>query len=117
DRFKWTWLQTEPADGNVLTRSPSRDRMVIVEAEQIWLQAWTAICVGHKALGFWSATSLDEATPAAEERRLALALLNAQIDLLEPWLATGKVVDRVPVVLRLNQSPDLGRRGYSFRGS
>jgi hypothetical protein len=118
DRFKWTWIQTEPADGNVVTRSESRDRPVLVEAEQIWLQAWTAICVGHKALGYWSATALDESSPAAQERRLALALLNAQIDLLEPWLATGKVVDEnVPVAVRLKQSPDLGRRGYSFRGN
>jgi hypothetical protein len=117
DRFKWTWIQTEPADGNVVTRSPSRDRPVFVEAEQIWLQAWTAICVGHKALGFWSETELDTPSPAAQERRLALELLNAQIDLLEPWLATGKVGDVVPVSVRLQQSPDLGRRGYSFRGS
>jgi hypothetical protein len=117
DRFKWTWIQTEPADGNVVTRSPSRDHPVLVEAEQIWLQAWTAICVGHKALGYWSATGLDDSSPAARERRLALALLNAQIDLLEPWLATGKVVDSVPVSVQLKQSPDLGRRGYSFRGN
>lgn len=103
DRFKWSWVQTEPADGNVVIRSPSRHRPVVIEAEQIWLQAWAAISVGHKAIGYWTSTPLDEQTIAAEERRLALSLLNAQIDLLEPWLATGKVVDTVPVTINAGQ--------------
>ncbi len=97
DRFPFTWIQTEPAPPNVATRHPSRDRPIFVEAEQIWMQAWAAISVGHRAIGFWKSTPFDDETPAARERRVAIALLNAQIDLLEPLLATGKVVDNIPV--------------------
>ena len=114
-RVKWTLIQTEPADGNVVTRSTSDDKAVFVEAEQIWLQAWTAVSVGHKSIGFWRSPNsppLDEGSPETIETRLALSLLNEQIDLLEPWLASGKVVGSVPVSVKLKQSPDLGRRAY-----
>ncbi|MCA9023723.1 MAG: hypothetical protein KDA86_00790 [Planctomycetaceae bacterium] len=97
DRLGFTWLQTEAATPNQSTRQDSRHEPIVVEAEQIWLQAYTSLSVGHRALGFWTTGRLDEKTPSAEERRLAISLLNLQADLLEPMLATGRVVDSVPV--------------------
>jgi hypothetical protein len=106
DRFMFTWIQTEPAAPNVATRHPSRHRPIFVEAEQIWMQAWTAISVGYRAIGFWKTEPLDADTPTAKERRLAISLLNAQIDLLEPFLATGKPVETIPVrVQKSGRSP------------
>ncbi|MGD9857843.1 MAG: hypothetical protein AB7U20_23110 [Planctomycetaceae bacterium] len=105
DRFAFTWVQTQAAPPNVATRHPSRDRPIIVEAEQIWMQAWEAISVGHRGLGYWKSGPLDLDTPDQPEQRLALSLLNAQIELLEPLLATGKVVDTIPVSISAhNQS-------------
>lgn len=103
DRFAFTWIQTEAAPPNMATRHPSRDRPIVVEAEQIWMQAWEAISVGHRALGYWTSSPLDQDSAEHPERRLALSLLNTQIELLEPILATGKVVDRIPVSVQHNE--------------
>jgi hypothetical protein len=122
DSFNWTWIQTEPAVPNVVTRHPAQHQPVVVEAEQIWMQAWAAVSAGHKAIGYWKEGSLEGDDLASRERRLAIALLNAQIDLLEPWLATGNVVDTIPVEVTTpgrsgtGQDKGLGRSGWSTLG-
>ncbi len=115
DVFNWTWIQTEPSTAHLATRDPDRQLPIAVEAEQIWMQAWAAIAAGHKALGYWSYTPLDADSPAAQERRIALAILNSQIELLEPWLAAGKVVDTIPVTIGPRTGSDAGRWSLGFR--
>lgn len=112
--FSWTWLQTEPSpnwkkftttvdspkhaatetDINQasVTRGQSEATVPFVhhvEPEQLRLQAWIALTSGYRGLGFWSTSPLDEAGPLAQERRAALAMLNLELELLEPWLATS----------------------------
>ncbi len=111
DRLSFTWLQTEAAAPNLSTRQASRHEPIVVEAEQIWLQAITSLSVGHRALGFWKSGPLDADTPAAQERRLAISLLNLETDLLEPLLATGHVVDTVPVEIGAREPSSSRSRG------
>ncbi len=115
DVFNWTWIQTEPSTAHLAARDPDRHAPIVVEAEQIWLQAWAAVSAGHKALGYWTYSPLDETDPAAQERRIALGILNSQLELLEPWLAAGKLVDTIPVTFGAAAMPDAGRRPLGFR--
>ncbi|MCA9077785.1 MAG: hypothetical protein KDA93_22350 [Planctomycetaceae bacterium] len=115
DRLSWTWLQTEAAAPNLATRQTSRDEPIVVEAEQIWLQVLTALSVGHRAIGYWKSGPLDAESPADQERRLAISLINAQIELLEPLLATGQVVDTVPVEIDAGKKSESRSRSFGDR--
>lgn len=115
DRLSWTWLQTEAATPNLATRNASIDEPIVVEAEQIWLQALTSLSVGHRAIGYWKTGRLDGDSPADRERRLAISLLNAKIDLLEPILATGHVVDTIPVEIDAAKRDDSRPLGFGDR--
>jgi hypothetical protein len=90
-----THIQTVPAGANLVTR-PDGQAVPVVEPEQIWMQALAALSAGYKAISYWKTAPLTGDAPGAEETRLAITLSNTQIRLLEPWLASGKVVDVVP---------------------
>lgn len=90
-----THIQTEPAGANRLTRGEGQAEPV-VEPEQIWMQSLAALSAGYKAISYWKTESVTGNAPAANETRLAITLCNMQVRLLEPWLASGKVVDIVP---------------------
>ncbi|QDV30993.1 hypothetical protein Spb1_29300 [Planctopirus ephydatiae] len=115
--FAWTWLQTEPSpnwrkftatplqqEGSGLStvsaevpavdisrgQSPTNIPFVhYVEPEQIRLQAWIAATSGYRGLGFWSTSPLTDDSVLNRERRLAMTMLNLELELLEPWLATS----------------------------
>lgn len=87
--FPMTWIPTEPANANVDWRKRLRRAPVVIEPEQIFLHTYAALAAGCRGIGFWKRTSLEADAPGAQERRLAITLLNRELDLLEPWLATS----------------------------
>jgi hypothetical protein len=115
--FVWTWIQTEPASLHTELRAAAHQTPLVVEPEQIRLQVYAALSAGCRGLGFWKTRRLDDDGPGATECRLMLARLNMELDLLEPWLATGNVVQHVP--FEVNHAPpvQLGQRALDFRDS
>lgn len=87
--FFWTWVQTEPADATIKARSASGHLPVVIEPEQVRQQVYAAVQAGCRGLGYWMNTPLRAETLGAEERRLTLARLNLELELIEPLLATG----------------------------
>ncbi len=87
--FPWTWIQTEPVPGNTEWRNKARRIPVVVEPEQIFQQAYVSLAAGCRGIGFWKTTPLNSEATGADERQLAMTLLNLELDLLEPWLATS----------------------------
>lgn len=92
----FTLIPTEPAQELIDSR-PARSTMPVIEPEQIWMQTNIALAAGYKGIGYLSFHSLESAGPGSDERRLAIELANYQIRLLEPWLATAKVLQQARV--------------------
>lgn len=89
-RFYWTWIQTHIPDWQfqLMYDRPSPDGCpdpVGPQPEQIRLLTYLAIANGCKALGFWSDKYLADAYQG-RERLLQLAILNREIEMLEPLL-------------------------------
>lgn len=95
---KSTWVSTEPSPAIRAAMSHSGGTAV-VEPEQIMMQVDLALAAGYQAVNYWTRTSLADQLPGNEERRAAIELANRQIQLLEPWIATGEFVDVIPVTL------------------
>jgi hypothetical protein len=89
----WTTVQTEPRlptfEGSV--RAP-----FVVEPELIRLQVYAALAAGYRGLCYWTDLPLGAADPESRERSLQITQLNMEIELLEPWLATGKLQTQTP---------------------
>ncbi|QDU79567.1 hypothetical protein Pla110_12780 [Polystyrenella longa] len=92
--FSSTWIQTEPAS-RFLYSSRAKKYSLVVEPEQIRLQAFCALQAGCDALGYWTTTPLASDFPGAYERRLAITDLNLELSLIEPWIARGDIQPRV----------------------
>ncbi|MCY2965889.1 MAG: hypothetical protein NT069_20045, partial [Planctomycetota bacterium] len=114
--FFWTWIHTEPDATLQLARERAGQSPLMIEPEQLWLEAYAALAAGAHGLGYWSQTTFDGDAPGAAERRLAIAQVNMQIELLEPWLATGAVQTHVkfsgtlPAQRTINPNPVAGGR-------
>ncbi len=115
--FTWTWVQTEAASANQQRRRLAKQTPIVIEPEQIRLQVYAALAAGSRGIGYWKSTPLDAETPVAEERALAIAQLNLELELLEPWLSTGTVIDQIPFQVRRRNSKSPGQLGLSFRNS
>jgi len=63
-----------------------------VTADQLRLLVYTALSAGPRGLYFSTRTRLDGPDAAARQRALALELLNSELDLIEPWTASGHLV-------------------------
>jgi hypothetical protein len=100
--FCWTWIQTHLPDAFVTTAydQASDPRKVAPkpgvdpeplgpQPEQIRLLAYTAIGAGYRGLGFWSDRYLAD-SHNGRDRLLALALLNQELQMLEPLLLAAK---------------------------
>ena len=101
--FLFTWIATEPAPELEAGRETRGWHPVIVEPEQIRLQLYAALQSANRGVGFIKSTSLDEERPGGLERRLILQQLNMELDLIEPWLATGSLRSTVPMKISLRQ--------------
>jgi hypothetical protein len=90
--FMWTWIQTHLPDwytSLVYEQAGSREtgftEPIGPEPEQIRLLSYLAISAGSQGLGFWSDQYLAD-SHQGRDRLLALALLNQEIQMLEPML-------------------------------
>src|SRR5262249_24958452 len=91
--FCWTWIQTHLPDwytSLVYEREPGGGFQEPVgrQPEQIRLMAYTAIGSGFRGLGFWSDRFLAD-SHTGRDRLLGLALLNQELQLLEPLLVSA----------------------------
>lgn len=103
----FTFIQTE-ATSAYLDHRTEREAMPIVEPEQILHQGYAAIAAGFKGVGFWKQIPLDADVPGLNERRHAIRLFALHCEILQPWLATGRVKEDLPVRLN-NQHPQAPR--------
>jgi len=108
--FVWTWIQTEPASVNRAWREAAGRLPVVVDSEQIRLQVYAALAAGCRGIGYWTRTALDGDSPGDRERRLAMTQINLELELLEPWLSTGTVVDQIPFDVVPDASLSLARQ-------
>ncbi len=112
---KFTLIPTSPA-AELMASRPARCSVPIVEPEQIWMQSMVAIAAGFKGIGFLTLDSLESTALGAEERRRAIEIQNLQIELLEPWLATAKVLQLADVqVGNTTQSTRFGQSALFSR--
>jgi hypothetical protein len=96
--FTWTWIQTHLPESHseLLYNQPAQAAFrepVGPQPEQIRLLAYTAISSGCRGLGFWSDRFLAD-SHQGRDRLLSCALLNQEIDMLEPLLVT---IEEAPV--------------------
>jgi hypothetical protein len=107
--FAWTWVQTEAAAG--------AGTYVVVEPEQIRLQVYAALSAGCRGIGYWKTTRLDGDRPGRAERRIAISLLNRELDLLAPWVSSGSVVGYNGFGVAESVKDTIGRRRIDFRST
>ncbi len=94
--FVWTWIQTEPAVAHSRWRHAANKTPMVIEPEQIQLQVYAALAAGCRGIAYWKTTALDDNAPGARERELMITQLNLELELIEPWLATGTLVEQIP---------------------
>src|SRR4029450_3680501 len=92
--FFWTWVQTHLPDWYLSTVLPESagggvNEPVAAQAEQIRVLPYVALAAGCKGLGFWSDRFLAN-SHQGRDRLLTLALLNQEIQMLEPLLVTAE---------------------------
>jgi hypothetical protein len=92
----FTFLQTE-ASGPMLDYFADRGTMPIVEPEQILHQAYEAVAAGYKGVGFWKQIPFDNDVPGLNERLDAIRIFSIHGRILEPFLATARVVNEISV--------------------
>lgn len=89
--FPWTWIQIEPSSTQQAWRSAMRLEQAYVEPEQIQHQVYAAVSAGCKGMGFWKTSPLDPEDPLDQETAIAIELACLEIELLEPFLARGRL--------------------------
>ncbi|MBN2023404.1 MAG: hypothetical protein JW809_11505 [Pirellulales bacterium] len=107
----WSTVQTEPSWAlrqQWMVAGRGRSPPPLVGSEQIRLVAYTAIAAGSRGLLFESGSSLEGTDAATRARAAAVELLNLEIELIRPWVATGGLVETVS-----SNEPELG--GTLFR--
>ena len=92
--YTWTWIQTHLPRWHTLTaydREPAESfpDPVGPQPEQIRLMAHIAIGSGMKGLAFWSDRFLSD-THSGRDRLLGMALLNMELQMLEPLLVSAE---------------------------
>jgi hypothetical protein len=93
DTFMWTWVQTHLPDwytaliydrpGTAGFQEP-----IGPQSEQIRLLTYTGLAAGCRGLGFWSDRFLAD-SHQGRDRLLTLALLNLELQMLEPFLVSA----------------------------
>ncbi|MFM7539560.1 MAG: hypothetical protein ACKO9Z_07865 [Planctomycetota bacterium] len=92
--YTWTWIQTHLPRWHTVaaySREPGEPFADPIgpQPEQIRLMAHIAIGSGMKGLAFWSDRFLSD-THSGRDRLLGLALLNMELQMLEPLLVTAE---------------------------
>jgi hypothetical protein len=94
----WTVVQTEAAPSLIEQAaglSAHQAPEPVVDFESLKLLAYQAFSAGARGIEFASNSRLDAADATTHTRAVALALLNLEMQLLEPWEAAGNLVGRV----------------------
>ncbi len=115
--FLFTWLPTEPMPDVAQQRQVAGRIPIIIEPEQIFLGAHSALAAGCRGLGFSLSESLDAKTPGASERRLAIGLVNLELALLEDFLAAGTLVEQRPFAIAAPSGSNIRSHDVAFRNS
>ena len=89
--FPWTWIQIEPSSSQQAWRAAMNLEQTYVEPEQIQHQVYAAISAGCKGIGFWKTAPLQPDNPRDQETAIAIELACLEIELLEPFLARGRL--------------------------
>jgi len=95
----WCTVQTQPAPAMIeqlTVLEPGRTPPRTVDPEQIRLLVYTAVAAGSRGLLFLSDSPLHAQDPDTRRRALALELLNLELEIIEPWLASGTVWATAP---------------------
>lgn len=105
--FLWTFVQTHMHEGHtqlLYGRSSAAgfDEPIGPQPEHIRLLTYTALASGCKGLGFWSDRFLAD-SHQGRDRLLCCALLNQEMDMLEPLLVS---LDEAPQWIETS-SPDV----------
>ncbi|MGD0899025.1 MAG: hypothetical protein ABR915_14390 [Thermoguttaceae bacterium] len=90
----WTTIQTQPGEGlrrQLLSLAPQWPPPTVFAPEQIRLLVSTAISCGSRGLVFQSQSPLSATDPQTRQRAMTLALLNLELDVIEPWVAAGSL--------------------------
>lgn len=95
--YSWTWIQTHLPDWFtelVYGQSSEQDfdEPIGPQPEQIRLLTYVALSAGYRGLGFWSDRFLAN-SHQGRDRLLQMALINQELDMLEPMLSTIKDVN------------------------
>lgn len=94
----WTAIQTQPSEtlheqwAGLGTGTPPKT----FSGDQIQLQVYTALWAGVRGLVFESFSPLTATDPDTRSRAAAIELTNLQLEIAEPWMATGSVLATVP---------------------
>jgi hypothetical protein len=94
DTFCWTWIQTHLPDwySNLVygqTGAQGYSEPVGPQGEQIRLMTYVAVGSGYRGVGYWSDRFLAD-SHTGRDRLLSLALLNQELEMLEPLLVGGE---------------------------
>lgn len=92
--FLWTWVQTHLPDWYLNTvygkgEGEGFDEPIGPQPEQLTLLSYVALAAGCRGLAFWSDRFLAD-SHHGRDRLLALALLNLELQMLEPMLVTAE---------------------------
>ena len=92
--YTWTWVQTHLPEWYMQNLGVQEGQASIPEPvgphpEQIRLMTYAAIGAGCKGIGYWSDRFLAD-SHSGRDRLLALALLNQELQLLEPILVEAE---------------------------
>lgn len=115
--FTYTWMPTEPLPEIVQQRQAAGRIPAIIEPEQLRLGVYSALAAGCRGIGFSLSESLDSNSPGAVERRLAIALLNLELELLEEFLAAGTLVEQRPFEINAPSGQPITAHNVAFRNS
>jgi len=96
--FQWTWLHTAPDAAWVESRNQRRLDLPVIEPEQLRLQLYSALTAGCRGVGYWSTERMSFDHPQQREMLWQIKQLNFELQLLEPWLATGNVVGQARIL-------------------
>lgn len=89
--FPWTWIQTEPTSHQQTWRHSTSAALPHVEPEQILQQVCTVISAGSRGIGFWKTRPLQPDNVLDQETLLAIELASLELELLEPFIANGRI--------------------------
>ena len=112
--FPWTWIQIEPSSSQQVWRAAMKLEPTYVEPEQIQHQVYAAISAGCKGIGFWKTVPLQSENPRDQETAIAIELACLEIQLLEPFLARGRLDGHLSLQLASEKvaasDPGFGRK-------